>query len=54
MFITPARIKDFDRFEAVAQRLAYYLGIDFSQCVPGRTDKRIALRKKLLPASWNV
>ena len=54
MFITPFRIKDFDRFEAVAQRLAYYLGIDFSRCEPGRTEKRLALRKLLLPATWNV
>ena len=54
MFITPSRIKDFDRFEAVAQRLAHYLGIDFTQCAPGKTDEREALRTLLLPTSWNV
>lgn len=54
MFITPSRIKDFDRFEAVVQRLARYLGVDFSRCKPGRSASRLALRKLLLPESWNV
>lgn len=52
MFITPSRIKDFDRFEAVVQRLARYLGVDFSRCEPGRSASRLALRQLLLPESW--
>lgn len=54
MFITPSRIKDFDRFEAVVQRLVHYLGIDFSRCAPGPSESRLALRELLLPPSWNA
>ena len=52
MFITPSRIRDFDRFEAVALRLAHHLGVTLPDATLGRTEKRIELRRALLPKSW--
>ena len=45
MFITPSRIRDFDRFEAVALRLAHHLGVTLPDATLGRTEKRIELRR---------
>lgn len=54
MFITPERIQDFHRFEAVVGRLAHHLEIPHGSVPFGMTESRLTLRKLLLPSSWTT
>lgn len=48
MFITPNRLKDFDRFEGIVQRIAHHLGVSLASSIMGATEERLELRKRLL------
>lgn len=48
MFITPSRLKDFDRFEGIVQRIAHHLGVSLASSIMGATEERLELRKRLL------
>ena len=48
MFVTPSRLKNFERFEGIVQRIAHHLGISLNSKMMGPTHERLELRKKLL------
>lgn len=48
MFVTPGRIKDFERFEGIVQRVAHHLGVSLNPKIMGTTEERLELRNMLL------
>lgn len=54
MFVSPSRLQDFKRFEALVLRLAHHMGIHPDTLTLGPTEQRLALRKMLYPASWTA
>ncbi len=48
MFVTPSRVRDLERFEGIAKRLAHHVGVSLGTRSMGPTPERLALRRQLL------
>lgn len=54
IFVTPSRLREFERFEALILRLAHHMGLKRESPVLGPTEQRLQLRRAPFPVSWTA